>query len=75
MKTLTASAALDQGCNKPDTSYYDPSHWPLDGHEITNIEEDGGAGTHNIADILNLSINTGATWMLMQMGGQTGPGE
>jgi cell division protein FtsI/penicillin-binding protein 2 len=57
---------------KPDTSYYDPSHWPLDDHEITNIEEDGGAGTHNIADILNLSINTGATWMLMQMGGQTG---
>ena len=72
MKTLTAAAALDQGVIKPDTSYYDPSKWPLDGHEITNIEEDGGAGTHNIADILNLSINTGATWMLMQMGGKTG---
>jgi stage V sporulation protein D (sporulation-specific penicillin-binding protein) len=72
MKTLTAAAALDQGVIKPDTSYYDPSRWPLDGHEITNIEEDGGAGTHNIGDILNLSINTGATWMLMQMGGKTG---
>ena len=72
MKTLTASAALDQGAIKPDTSYYDPSHWDLDDHTITNIEEDGGAGNHNIADILNLSINTGATWMLMQMGGQTG---
>jgi stage V sporulation protein D (sporulation-specific penicillin-binding protein) len=72
MKTLTAAAALDQGVIKPDTSYSDPSRWPLDGHEITNIEEDGGAGTHNIADILNLSINTGATWMLMQMGGKTG---
>jgi stage V sporulation protein D (sporulation-specific penicillin-binding protein) len=72
MKTLTAAAALDQGVIKPDTSYYDPSRWPLDGHEITNIEEDGGAGTHNIASILNLSINTGATWMLMQMGGKTG---
>jgi stage V sporulation protein D (sporulation-specific penicillin-binding protein) len=72
MKTLTAAAALDQGVIKPDTSYYDPSHWPLDGAQITNIEEDGGAGTHSIADILNLSINTGATWMLMQMGGQTG---
>jgi stage V sporulation protein D (sporulation-specific penicillin-binding protein) len=72
MKTLTAAAALDQGAIKPDTSYYDPSRWPLDGHEITNIEEDGGAGTHNIGDILNLSINTGATWMLMQMGGKTG---
>lgn len=72
MKILTASAALDLGVIKPDTSYYDPSHWLLDGHEITNIEEDGGAGNHNIADILNLSINTGATWMLMQMGGETG---
>jgi len=72
MKTLTASAALDQGVIKPDTTYNDPSHWQLDGHEITNIEEDGGPGTHSIADILNLSINTGATWMLMQMGGQTG---
>jgi cell division protein FtsI/penicillin-binding protein 2 len=72
MKTLTAAAALDLGAIKPDTSYYDPSHWALDGAQITNIEEDGGAGTHNIADILNLSINTGATWMLMQMGGQTG---
>jgi stage V sporulation protein D (sporulation-specific penicillin-binding protein) len=72
MKTLTAAAALDQGVIKPDTSYYDPSHWNLDGHEITNIEEDGGAGTHNIGSILNLSINTGATWMLMQMDGKTG---
>lgn len=72
MKSLTASAALNMGVIKPSTSYYDPSHWSLDGHQITNIEEDGGAGTHNIADILNLSINTGATWMLMQMGGQTG---
>ncbi|MDB5160896.1 MAG: putative Peptidoglycan glycosyltransferase [Candidatus Saccharibacteria bacterium] len=72
MKTLTAAAALDQGVVGPDTSYYDPSHWLLDGSEVTNIEEDGGAGTQNIANILNLSINTGATWMLMQMGHETG---
>lgn len=72
MKTLTAAAALDQGVIKPDTTYYDPAHWLLDGSEITNIEEDGGAGTRSIAQILDLSINTGATWMLMQMGGKTG---
>ncbi len=69
MKALTAAAALDQGVISPNTTYYDPSHWTLDGYTITNIEEDGGPGTHSIADILNLSINTGATWMLMQMGG------
>lgn len=72
MKTLTASAALDLGVIKADTTYNDPGQWELDGHTITNIEEDGGPGTHSITDILNLSINTGATWMLMQMGGQTG---
>jgi len=72
MKTLTAAAALDQGVVTPETTYYDPSHWLLDGHEVTNIEEDGGAGTQNVASILNLSINTGATWLLMQMGHQTG---
>lgn len=68
MKTLTAAAALNQGVIKPDTTYSDPGRWQLDGSTITNIEE-VSAGTHNVADILNLSINTGATWMLMQMGG------
>ena len=69
MKILTTSAALNMGVINPDTSYEDPAHWDVDGHTITNIEEDGGPGRHNIAEILNLSINTGATWMLMQMGG------
>lgn len=69
MKPLTTAAALDQGVIKPGTTYYDPSFWKVDGFKITNIEEDGGAGTRSIADILNLSLNTGATWELMQMGG------
>lgn len=70
MKTLTTAAALNQGVIKPNTTYYDPAHWTVDGFNITNIEEDGGAGVKSIEDILNLSLNTGATWMLMQMGGQ-----
>ncbi|HSX24068.1 MAG TPA: penicillin-binding protein 2 [Candidatus Saccharimonadales bacterium] len=69
MKTLTAAAALDQGVVNKNTTYYDPSHWSVDGFTISNIEEDGGAGTKSIADILQLSLNTGATWLLMQMGG------
>ncbi|HLG90852.1 MAG TPA: penicillin-binding protein 2, partial [Candidatus Saccharimonadales bacterium] len=72
MKTFTAAAALDLGVVKPDTSYYDPGKWRLDEHTITNIEEIGGPGSHTVADILNRSINTGATWLLMQMGGETG---
>ena len=69
MKTLTTAAALDQGVIQPTTTYNDPSQWTVDGYKITNIEEDGGPGIKSIADILNLSLNTGATWMLMQMGG------
>jgi cell division protein FtsI/penicillin-binding protein 2 len=69
MKILTTAAALDQGVIQPNTTFYDPAHWVVDGFNITDIEEDGGARQQSIASILNLSLNTGATWMLMQMGG------
>jgi len=69
MKNLTTAAALDQGVIQPSTTFYDPAHWLIDGFNVTDIEEDGGAGTKTIGDILNLSLNTGATWELMQMGG------
>lgn len=69
MKTLTTAAALDRGVIQKNTSYYDPAQWVVDKFKITNIEEDGGAGTKNIAELLNLSLNTGAVWELMQMGG------
>lgn len=67
MKPLTTAAALDSGAVTATTSYFDPAVWPIDGYKITNIEEDGGAGPRNVADILSLSLNTGATWLLMQM--------
>ncbi|HSX33521.1 MAG TPA: penicillin-binding protein 2 [Candidatus Saccharimonadales bacterium] len=68
MKTLTTAAALDQGVIQPNQTYNDPYVWTVDGYKITNIEEDGVSGVKSIADILNLSLNTGATWELMQMG-------
>lgn len=69
MKTLTTAAALDKGVIQKDTTYSDPSHWKVNDFTITNIEEDGGPGTRSIAQLLNLSLNTGAVWELMQMGG------
>ena len=69
MKPLTTAAGLDKGVYNANTTYYDPASWTVDEFKITNIEEDGGAGTRSVADILNLSLNTGATWELMQMGG------
>ena len=69
MKPLTTAAGLDKGSYNAKTTYYDPASWTVNEFKIKNIEEDGGAGTRSIADILNLSLNTGATWELMQMGG------
>jgi stage V sporulation protein D (sporulation-specific penicillin-binding protein) len=69
MKILTTAAALDQGVIQPNTTFYDPAHWIVDGFNITDIEQDGGPREQSIASVLNLSLNTGATWMLMQMGG------
>lgn len=69
MKVLTTAAALNEGVINPNTTFYDPAHWLVDGFNITDIEEDGGARQQSIGSILNLSLNTGATWMLMQMGG------
>lgn len=68
MKPFTAAAALNAGVVRADTSYDDPARWTIDSYKITNIEEDGGPGRRNVADILNLSLNTGATWLLMQLG-------
>lgn len=68
-KLLTAAAGLDTDAITTSSSYYDPGSWSLDGYKVTNIAEDGGPGNHNVADVLNMSLNTGATWILMQMGG------
>jgi stage V sporulation protein D (sporulation-specific penicillin-binding protein) len=69
MKLLTTAAALNQGVITPTTTFYDPAQWTIDGFTITDIEQDGGPRVQSIESTLNLSLNTGATWMLMQMGG------
>ncbi len=69
MKPLTLAAALDLGVVNKNTSYHDPGSFKVDGSTITNVEEAGGSGTRNMGDIIQRSLNTGATWLLMQMGG------
>lgn len=69
MKPFTAGAALNQGVVNANTTYFDPSHFKIGDATVSNIEEDGGPGVRSISDILSLSLNTGATWLLMQMGG------
>lgn len=69
MKPLTTAAALNTGAVQPNSSYFDPGKFTVDGKDITNVEEVRGSGTRTVADILKMSLNTGATWLLMQMGG------
>lgn len=69
MKPQTLAAALDTNSVKPGDSFYDSGVIEVDNEKITNVEESGGAGNRTLADILRLSLNTGATWLLAQMGG------
>lgn len=69
MKTLTVAAGLNEGVIKPDTTFYDPAAVTIDGHTIKNVAEDGGAATRSIADILRYSLNTGAVYIMQQLGG------
>lgn len=69
MKPLTMAAALNTGAVSRNASFYDPGFIQIDDAKVTNVEEAGGAGTRTLPDILRLSLNTGATWLLTQMGG------
>lgn len=69
MKPLTVAAAIDAKAVPVNYSYYDPAKYVIDDFTVKNIEEDGGPGTKNLADLLSLSLNTGAAHMVMKMGG------
>ncbi|MGZ6004804.1 MAG: peptidoglycan D,D-transpeptidase FtsI family protein [Candidatus Saccharimonadales bacterium] len=69
MKPLTLSAAMNIGVVNKNTTYYDPGFFKVDGATVTNVEEVSGAAERSVTDILRLSLNTGATWLLSQMGG------
>lgn len=69
MKTLTVAAGLDSGVITENTTYADPGFYKIGDATVRNVEEDGGAATRSTADILRYSLNTGATYILMRMGG------
>jgi len=69
MKVLTVAAAIDKGVATKDTTFNDTHTVTIDDATISNVEEDGGRGTKSVGEILRLSLNTGAVFMLKQMGG------
>ncbi len=68
-KLFTTATALQKGVITPTTSFYDPGSWTVDGTKVSDVEEDHSTGQQTILSTLDKSLNTGATWMLMQMGG------
>lgn len=66
MKTLTAAAALDQGVVAPSTSFYNKGYIEIDDKKITDTFN--SEGTQSVESTLQRSLNTGAVWLLQQMG-------
>ena len=67
MKALTASAALDAGAVTANSSFEGTGFVMVGDRKVTDIL--GGSGTQTVESTLKYSLNTGAVWMLKQMGG------
>jgi cell division protein FtsI/penicillin-binding protein 2 len=68
-KLFTTATSLQKGVITPTSSFYDPGTWVIDGTHVSDVEEDHSTGQQTILSTLDKSLNTGATWMLMQLGG------
>jgi cell division protein FtsI (penicillin-binding protein 3) len=68
-KIFTVATSLEKGVITPTTSFYDPGSWTIDGATVSDVASDHSQGQQTILSVLDKSLNTGATWMLMQLGG------
>jgi cell division protein FtsI/penicillin-binding protein 2 len=68
-KLFTVATSLEKGVVTPTTTFYDPGSWPIDGATVSDVASDHSQGQESILSTLDKSLNTGATWMLMQLGG------
>jgi len=67
MKPLTVAAGLDSGAITPETTYRDLGSVEKSGQRISNF--DGKArGRVNMQEVLNQSLNTGAVFIVDEMG-------
>ncbi len=66
MKALTAATALDQGVVRPDTAYYNEGSVTIGDRRITDVT--ASRGTQTVESTLTHSLNTGAVWLLKQIG-------
>ncbi|HEV2413040.1 MAG TPA: penicillin-binding protein 2 [Candidatus Saccharimonadales bacterium] len=67
VKLLTMTAGINQGVVTPDTTFNNTGSVSVDGYTISNVETHNGPTTMQV--VLNLSLNTGAVYVLQQLGG------
>ncbi|GMQ95506.1 MAG: stage V sporulation protein D [Patescibacteria group bacterium] len=70
IKPLTMAAGLDAGAVTADTEYEDKGYLLVDGARIENYDGKG-RGVVSMQQVLNKSLNTGAAFVMEQMGKKT----
>lgn len=68
-KTLTMASGLDAGVVTPDTHYHDAGSLKLNGRTIRNFDNKG-RGYVDMQSVLDNSLNTGAVFVMQQLGTQ-----
>jgi cell division protein FtsI/penicillin-binding protein 2 len=66
MKSLTTGAALNEGVVSSTTAFYDEGFVMVGDRKITNVRS--RQGTQTVESVLVNSLNTGAVWLLKQIG-------
>lgn len=67
VKPLTMAAGLDSGAVTAETTYYDAGYAEYDGSRISNYDGKG-RGRVPMQEVLNQSLNTGAAFVMEQLG-------
>ena len=67
VKPLTVAAGLDAGVITPESTYYDAGSVTLNGRTIYNYDK-RARGQVAVQEILNQSLNTGVTHIMLQLG-------